>query len=306
MSLDLFKERLAQARKEKGMTQAELAGRLGVTAQAVSKWERGNAYPDIALLDGISTVLDCSLDYLFQYEKGTKSYVRQDHPAYRAQIEAALFKDAIELRFGYGLVELFLEEQKNGFPQIHGLRKEMAAKYGFCIPTVRLADEVTCEPEEYKILIYGRKVACGRVVPGKYFAVNQKAQSKEDTPVTEPVWNLPGIWTEQEENAVSPLRFMMIDLEHCIMEHLPALFHCQMVAELVEIVERRYPKVVQGVVPERVSYSFLKRVLLMLLCEKKCAIHPFIRIIELLDEMIDEEPTVEEAAERVMKVLVQG
>lgn len=61
-----------------------------------------------------------------------------------------------------------------------------------------------------------------------------------------------------------------------------------------------------GVVPERVSYSFLKRVLLMLLCEKKCAIHPFIRIIELLDEMIDEEPTVEEAAERVMKVLVQG
>ena len=34
MSLDLFKERLAEARKEKGMTQAELARRLGVTAQA--------------------------------------------------------------------------------------------------------------------------------------------------------------------------------------------------------------------------------------------------------------------------------
>ena len=121
--------------------------------------------------------------------------------------------------------------------------------------------------------------------------------------MTEPVWNLSGIWTEREENAVSPLRFMMIHLEHCIMSHLPNFFHCQMVAELVETVERKYPKVVQGVVPERVSYSFLKRVLLVLLCEKKCPIHPLVRIIELLDEMMDEMPTVAEAAERVAKVL---
>ena len=55
--------------------------------------------------------------------------------------------------------------------------------------------------------------------------------------------------------------------------------------------------------PGRVSYSFLKRVLLELLCEKKRPIHPLVRIIELLDEMIDEKPTVEEAAERVAKAL---
>jgi len=305
MSLELFRERLSEARKEKGFTQSELARRLGVTAQAVSKWERGNAYPDIELLDGIFRVLECSPDYLFQYEKGAKSYVTQDNPQYRAQIDAVLLKEALEIRFGYGLVELFLSEQKQGFPQIHGLRKEMAAKYGFCIPTVRLADEAGCEPEEYKFLIYGKEVANGRIVPGKWFAVNQKAQSEEDIPVTEPVWNMPGIWTEQEENAVSPLRFMMIHLEQCIMEHLRSLFHCQMVAELVETVERKYPKVVQGVVPERVSYSFLKRVLLVLLCEKKRPIHPLIRIIELLDEMIEEKPTVEEAAERVVEALEQ-
>ena len=303
MSLDLFKERLAETRKEKGLTQAELARRLGVTAQAVSKWERGNAYPDIELLDGISTVLDCSLDYLFQYEKGVKSYVTQDNQQYRAQIDAVLLKDALEIRFGCRLVELFLEEQKQGFPQIHGLRKEMAEKYGFCIPTIRLADEATCAPEEYMFLIYGKKVTCGRVVPGKYFAVNQKARSEGDIVVSEPVWKLPGIWTEQEKDAVSPLRFMMIHLEQCIMEHLPDLFHCQMVAELVETVERKYPKVVQGVVPERVSYSFLKRVLLVLLCEKKQPIHPLIRIIELLDEMVEEKPTIEEATERVAKAL---
>lgn len=306
MSLDLFKERLAEARKEKGLTQAELARRLGVTAQAVSKWERGNAYPDIELLDGIFNVLECSPDYLFQYERGTKSYVTQDNLQYRSQIEAALLKDALEIRFGYGLVELFLIEQKQGFPCIHGLRKDMAVKYGFCIPTVRLADEATCEPEEYKFLIYGREVASGRVYEGKYFAVNQKAESEEEIEVIEPAWGLPGVWTEREENAVSPLCFMLIHLEQCIMEHLPELFHCQMVAELVDVVERKYPKVVQGVVPERVSYSFLKRVLLVLLCEKKRSIQPLHRIIELLDEMIEEKPTVAEAAERVAEALNRG
>ena len=303
MSLDLFKERLAEARKEKGFTQAELARRLGVTAQAVSKWERGNAYPDIELLDGLFTVLDCSPDYLFQYEKGAKLYATQDNPQYRAQIETVLLKEALEIRFGYGLVELFLEEQKQGFPQIHGLRREMAEKYGFCIPTVRLADEASCESEEYRILIYGREVACEKVVPDKYFAVNQTVKSEDDIKATEPVWKLPGIWTERKENAVSPLRFMMLHLEHCIMEHLQELFHCQMVAELVETVERKYPKVVQGGVPERVSYSFLKRVLLVLLCEKKRPIYPLVRIIEILDEVMDEKPTVEEAAERVAKAL---
>lgn len=267
MSLDLFKERLSEARKEKGMMQAELARRLGVTAQAVSKWERGNAYPDIELLDGISTVLDCSLDYLFQYEKGSKSYVKQDNPAYRAQIEAVLLRDALEIRFGYGLLDLFLEEQKKGFARIHELRKGMALKYGFCIPTIRLADDATCEPEEYKFLIYGKEVASGTVPSG--------------------------------ENLATMIRY----LECCIMEHLPSLFHCRMVAELVENVEKKYPKVVQGVVPEQVSYSFLKQVLLVLLCEKKCAVNHLIRIIELLDEMIDEKPTVKEAAERVAEVL---
>ena len=190
------------------------------------------------MLDGLFTVLDCSPDHLFQYEKGAKSYVTQDNPQYRAQIESVLLKSALEIRFGYGLVELFQAEQKQGFPQIHGLRKEMAVKYGFCIPIIRLADEATCAPEEYKFMIYGKEVACGRVVQGKYFAVNQKPRSEGDIEVTGPVWKLPGIWTEREENAVSPLRFMMLHLEQCIMEHLPDLFHCQMVAELVETAER--------------------------------------------------------------------
>lgn len=51
---------LLQRRKELGMTQKEFANRLFVTDSAVSKWERGLAYPDITLLQSICQVLEVS------------------------------------------------------------------------------------------------------------------------------------------------------------------------------------------------------------------------------------------------------
>ena len=53
--------KIACARKQSGLTQSNLAERVGVTAQAVSKWERGNACPDIAILDEIADALGISL-----------------------------------------------------------------------------------------------------------------------------------------------------------------------------------------------------------------------------------------------------
>lgn len=55
-------------RKEKGMTQEELANRLGVTFQAVSKWENSKAAPDVLLLPLLADIFDCTIDALFNRE----------------------------------------------------------------------------------------------------------------------------------------------------------------------------------------------------------------------------------------------
>lgn len=52
---------IAELRKEKGLTQAELAERVGVTGGAVSKWERGLCYPDIETVVRLAEVLDLSV-----------------------------------------------------------------------------------------------------------------------------------------------------------------------------------------------------------------------------------------------------
>ena len=57
--------KIAELRKEKGMTQEALANQLGVSNQAVSKWEANQSCPDIQLLPVIADLFDISLDALF-------------------------------------------------------------------------------------------------------------------------------------------------------------------------------------------------------------------------------------------------
>ena len=57
---------IAQLRKATGITQEQLAQKLGVTNQAVSKWESGQSCPDISLLPAIADQFDCSIDALFE------------------------------------------------------------------------------------------------------------------------------------------------------------------------------------------------------------------------------------------------
>ena len=60
----IFSEKLQILRKNKGYTQEALADKLGVSRQAVAKWESGQIYPDISNLIQISELMNVSVDYL--------------------------------------------------------------------------------------------------------------------------------------------------------------------------------------------------------------------------------------------------
>ena len=63
---------VAQLRKERGLTQKELAQRLHVTDKAVSKWETGRGFPDLKLLEPLAQALDISLVELLQGERSPR------------------------------------------------------------------------------------------------------------------------------------------------------------------------------------------------------------------------------------------
>lgn len=60
---------LAKYRKAKRLTQEELGEKLGVTNQAVSKWESEASMPDVMLLPEIATALNITLDDLYGIAK---------------------------------------------------------------------------------------------------------------------------------------------------------------------------------------------------------------------------------------------
>lgn len=62
-------DRIIQLRKQKKMTQQQLATAIGISAPAVSKWETNTSYPDITLLCPLARVLDVSVDELLEFDQ---------------------------------------------------------------------------------------------------------------------------------------------------------------------------------------------------------------------------------------------
>lgn len=67
-----FSNRLYELRKQKGLSQEELANRLNVTRQTISKWEVGDSTPDMEKLVAISDLFGISLDELVIGKKVSK------------------------------------------------------------------------------------------------------------------------------------------------------------------------------------------------------------------------------------------
>lgn len=64
MDFDKVAKQISELRKVKGLTQSELGERVGVSFQAVSKWERGETLPDVSVLIDLARILETSVDFI--------------------------------------------------------------------------------------------------------------------------------------------------------------------------------------------------------------------------------------------------
>lgn len=69
---------ISSKRKEKGMTQLELADLMGVSDKAVSKWERDLSCPDVNSLPKLAEIFEMSVDELMQIKIGVKQEEKKD------------------------------------------------------------------------------------------------------------------------------------------------------------------------------------------------------------------------------------
>ena len=72
-----FGDQLSKARKNKDLTQEELAERLNLSRQTILRWEKNQVFPDISNLKAVAQVLDISFDYLLGEDKPEKPPVTE-------------------------------------------------------------------------------------------------------------------------------------------------------------------------------------------------------------------------------------
>lgn len=82
---------LAELRRQKGLTQEALGERLGVTNKTVSRWERGNYMPDIAMLPLLSELYEVSINELLAGRRMTE----REREAQKDDTAAAAFRASI-------------------------------------------------------------------------------------------------------------------------------------------------------------------------------------------------------------------
>lgn len=116
---------IIRLRKERGLTQEQLAALLNVSVSAVSKWEMGNNRPDLELLPELAEVFQVSIDSLLGYEKSYKNLDKKT-----GDIKELLVKE----KYNAAIEEAMSLLQR--YPNDIGLNKLIAdAYYSLCFST---------------------------------------------------------------------------------------------------------------------------------------------------------------------------
>ena len=107
MTKQSFDATISALRKQKGVTQLDLARQMGVTDKAVSNWERDLSFPDVTSLPRLAEILGVSVDELLEAKTAT-----QEAPA-RSKVPAIveLVLKAIALAMGVGVTALTIMDE---------------------------------------------------------------------------------------------------------------------------------------------------------------------------------------------------
>ena len=121
---ETFGQRLQRLRKNASLTQEDVATKLNITGQAVSKWENDVSAPDISVLVELSDILGVTLDELLGKERET-SLIPQEQ---RKDIDKMFFHikvlskegDKVNVNIHLALAKVFVDGGAVNLPQVNG------------------------------------------------------------------------------------------------------------------------------------------------------------------------------------------
>lgn len=158
---------IARARREKELTQEALANKLGVTNQAVSKWESDACFPDITLLPQLADALGLTLDALFGRETDESARLEQLPNGANTVIDELPWPDDDDLHavLYRGHTLLMPQDGTNRFDRYDKLRDKLELHFSGNVHDISAAFDVICDraTEISGSVKAGGDVSCGDV-----------------------------------------------------------------------------------------------------------------------------------------------
>jgi flagellar biosynthesis protein FlhA len=211
----------------------------------------------------------------------------------KLSLEDVSMRAPLMLEVGYGLIPLVEDDGKSALvARITGIRKQASRDLGFIIPAVRIRDNLSLQPNAYRITIAGVIVAEDEIVTGKMLAI-QGGSSNVVLPgeqVKDPTFGLDAVWIDKNDRAraqasgytvVDPSTVIATHLNQLLLRHASDLLGQDDVQTLLDHVSKSAPNLVSGLVPKVVTLAQLTQVLKALIAEQ-ITITDLQRILEAL------------------------
>jgi len=228
--------------------------------------------------------------------------------------------DIIGLEIGYRLIPL-VDKSQGGelLNRIKGVRKKLSQEFGFLVPAVHIRDNLDLEPNTYQISLMGVTVGEAEIRHDHELAINpgQVFGNLDGITTKDPAFGLDAVWIRQEQREhAQSLGYTVVDAATVLATHLSQiltnnasqLLGHEEVQNLLDMLAKNYPKLVEGLIPDTMSLGTIVKVLQNLMNEG-VAVRDMRSIVQTLVEYgpKSQDPEILTAAVRITlrKFIVQ-
>ncbi len=187
--------------------------------------------------------------------------------------------DPIGLEVGYRLIPL-VDKNQDGelLTRVKGVRKKLSQDLGFLVQPVHIRDNLDLSPNAYRITLHGVPLGESEIHPGKEMAINpgQVFGTLNGAATKDPAFGLEALWIEPSlRDEAQAMGYTVVDCSTVIATHLSELLkqhahellgHDE-VQQLLDLLAKSSPKLVENLVPGTLSLSVVLKVMQNLLEE---------------------------------------
>ncbi len=188
--------------------------------------------------------------------------------------------DIIGLEVGYRLIPM-VDKSQGGelLGRIKGVRKKLSQEVGFLIPSVHIRDNLDLMPSAYRIILMGVNVGEAEIHPDRELAINpgQVFGKLDGITTIDPAFGLEATWIESsQKDKAQTLGYTVVDastvvathINHILQKHTSELIGHEDVQQLLDMLAKKSPKLVEELVPGTVGLNVLLKVFQGLLRER--------------------------------------